>query len=210
VALGSAFLTVDALDVEMVALGMLMFAAIIGLLFGVPFVLIRGALNLHDRLARESDSRHTGRRGRVTSIEGMTRLGYVAIVLAGVWCAWSIPKLLTMTIYDITSMIDPAAGLDPIPDANLTLMQRDGAWAVLWLAVPVVAVIIVAVLRKRGVAVVVGSALVPIAMFTHVLGYEAIPAAGLLALAGFIGPRPSGVARQSNVVAAPPTLEPDV
>ena len=67
-----------------------------------------------------------------------------------------------------------------------------------------------AVLRKRGVAVVVGSALVPIAMFTHVLGYEAIPAAGLLALAGFIGPRPSGVARQSNVVAAPPTLEPDV
>lgn len=194
----------EAIDALLLVFSVLMFIVMFGLLLVVPALVFGSALGWKRRLASDASGGRMNHRRGMVGMDRMTPAGWVAVGLAAGWAAWSISKLVSMTILDITALTDPMPGFDPVPNADLTLFQRDGAWAVVWLGLPVVALLVVIAMRRRGVALVVGTALVPITLVTGVVAYEALPTAVLLTVAGFLGQRPVIRERAPVVPDVPP------
>lgn len=188
---------------EKVEVALVTLAVVFGtLLLAVPVFVVVSAVRWMRRLRLEPA--RMNHRGRMVGMDRMTPAGWVAVGLAAVWAVWSIVELVSMTILDIAALTDPLASLDPVPNGDLTLFQRDGAWALVWLGLPVVALLVVIATRNRGVALVVGTALVPITLVTGVVAYEALPTAVLLTVAGFLGQRPVIRERAPVVPDVPP------
>ncbi len=187
-----------------VAVGAIEAVAIVGTDLKVPLLVVAmSALVLAVVALAVTGIRRSIRDAQV-GIDRITLWGWLPLGAALAWAIFSIARLSTMTIEQIAGTTDPLAGFDPIPDAGLTMFQRDGLLAYLWLGLPLAAVLLVAVCRRRSVARAAGGVLVLTSIATHVVAIEAFPVAALVFLAGYIGPRPDRVPARAAPLPPPP------